>query len=133
MPPKRLPPSLQQKLYSDRAPILNCPYCPRIFRNLSGLSQHRNSAHPASGAENGIRRRLHSPSPSQSVSGAPNHAIDMFEDGCDMLPFDQTSHPPPSPQTPFDDGSKPRSSLFRDIHPTLDGKEHSLHSEICLY
>lgn len=61
MPPKRLPPALQRKLYARHSPVLNCPYCSRVFRNLSGLSHHRNSVHPSLSTSKA--RQSSSPSP----------------------------------------------------------------------
>lgn len=44
MAPKRLDPKSRHKFYHDRQP-LQCPHCSREFRNLSGLTQHRNVHH----------------------------------------------------------------------------------------
>lgn len=96
MPPKRIPPSLKRKLYADRQPTLDCPYCDRTFRNLSGLSQHKNSAHPS--------ESLQGQQP-PDIQTTPPDFLNDIED-------------PPQPAHP----SEPiHPTLFRDIHPDLNG------------
>ncbi|KAK7683266.1 hypothetical protein QCA50_013528 [Cerrena zonata] len=116
MPPKRLPPLLQRKLYTSRRPVLPCPYCPRVFRNTSGLSQHRNSAHPLAGPA--------LPSHTPNVHFGPsfsNHDQAAAGEG-DMCSETAPTEPPVSPSdsdTETNTSSPP--PLFRDIHPSLNG------------
>lgn len=100
MPPRHIPPALQRKLYSKRAPVLLCPFpsCHRVFRNLSGLSQHKNSAH------------LHEQVPPEPPVHRPS---DLPVNGLDQ------EHPLFDDEGDEDYAQIP--GLFRNIHPTLNG------------
>ncbi|KAK7681443.1 hypothetical protein QCA50_015535 [Cerrena zonata] len=72
MPPKRIEPGSRTKFYGSHQ-RLPCPYCPHEFRNLSGLSQHKNAYHrhtrtPVQYPPNPAGKTPHTPSNSLSPS-----------------------------------------------------------------
>ncbi|KAK7684404.1 hypothetical protein QCA50_012351 [Cerrena zonata] len=106
MPPKRIPPVLKRKLYANRQPLLKCLYCDRSFRNLSGLSQHKNAAHPFSSLAE------QPPLPTRTSS----------------IPASDDQHPTVNPMTPSRSASPSGSdtsrqpTLIRNVHLGLNGQ-----------
>lgn len=116
MAPKRLPPALQRKFYANRTPTLLCPFCPRIFRNLSGLSQHKNSIHPLAFPVD----HQHAPQNTQPTATSTSDSGSTQDEPADVpvSPSLSSKHTPNA--LPQDGEGNP--FLFRNRHTDLDGK-----------